>query len=241
MPTALKKVSSPNLEVTESAVEVPAERVSSSDHIVDEIKQGLYWGRYVPGQQLTENDLTRRFRVGRGSVREALKRLAAEGVVIVSLHRGARIRSMTRKGVFDVLEVTEALSALAARRAAERELSASELRALRAVLKSLPSTKAAAQLPAAENWRRRFYQELGQISGNPELERIILTVQSDMIRMQFRPGFGPEDDRHHAKTCSRVIEAILAKEPVKAERAMRQHVRKVSQVIAAMPDDLFAL
>lgn len=223
------------------SLESSVERVSSSDHIVDEIKQGLYKGRYVPGQQLTENELTRRFQVGRGSVREALKQLAAEGVVTVSLHRGARIRSMTRKGVKDVIEVTEVLAALAARRAAERQLSAAEARALRGVLKTLPSTKAAAQLPAAENWRRRFYQELGRISGNSELERIILTVQSDLIRMQFRPGFGPEDDRHHAKICSQIIEFILAKEPAKAERAMRQHVRKMSQMIDVMPDELFAI
>ena len=44
------------------------------------IVDGLYRGRYVPGQRLVEADLTRDFEVGRGSVREALSRLAAEGL-----------------------------------------------------------------------------------------------------------------------------------------------------------------
>ena len=60
------------------------------------IVDGLYRGRYVPGQRLVEADLTRDFEVGRGSVREALSRLAAEGLVTMNLHRSAVLRQLSR-------------------------------------------------------------------------------------------------------------------------------------------------
>ena len=97
----------------------PAPRgLSSPDTIVNEILRGLYSGRYVPGQRLIEADLTREYKVSRGSIREALKRLAAEGVVSLNLHRGAYIRLLSRSEVRELLAVIEVLTGLAARLAA---------------------------------------------------------------------------------------------------------------------------
>ncbi len=92
----------------------------SPNFIVREILRGLYRGRFVPGQKLIEADLTRDFGVSRGSVREALNRLAAEGVVTLTLHRGAYIRSLTRAEVVELLSVMEVIVGLAARTAAQR-------------------------------------------------------------------------------------------------------------------------
>lgn len=216
------------------------ERVSSSDYIVHAIKEQLYDGRFAPGQQLTESELTRRFGVGRSSVREALKRLAAEGVVTISLHRGARIRSLTRKDVQDGLKVTEALAALAARTAAERSHSPAEIKALRAALKALPSGGSSGLSPGASDVGRRFYEQLARMSGNEALERVFLAAQSDMIRLQFRPAYGPEVEHQRLAAYAGIIEAILANDPAKAERTLRQHLRRISKLIDALPDDMFA-
>ena len=54
---------------------------SSSDLIVRDVVRGLYEGRYVAGQRLAEPDLMRSYGVARSTVREAIKRLVAEGVL----------------------------------------------------------------------------------------------------------------------------------------------------------------
>lgn len=216
------------------------ERVSSSDYIVRAVKEQLYDGRFAPGQQLTESELTRRFGVGRSSVREALKRLAAEGVVTISLHRGARIRSLTRKDVQDGLKVTEALAALAARTAAERAHTPSEIKTLRATLKSLRSG-ASERAPNDAPDGRRFYEQLAKMSGNDALERIFMTALSEMIRLQFRPAYGPEVERQRLGAYAGILEAILANDPAKAERALHQHLRRISKLVDTLPDDLFAV
>lgn len=230
----------PRRKVAQSSAPKVAERLSSSERLVSEIRQGLYGGRYVPGQLLTEAELARRFGVGRGTVREALKQLAAEGIVTVSLYSGARIRSFTRKDVQDVLEVTEALVALAVRRAATRTHSKAEIEMLQSMLGALEAPAVEWQAQNPDNPRRLFYRKLAQISGNRELENIILTVQSDLIRMQFRPAFKPELDVRHAKIYGQVLEAILGNDVVKAERTIRKHIRSVSQVVDSLPDHMFA-
>ena len=70
--------------------------MSGSDRVVAAIVGGILSGRYGPGQKLIEADITQAVGMSRGPVREALKRLDAEGIVTLMPHRGAYIRAMTR-------------------------------------------------------------------------------------------------------------------------------------------------
>src|SRR5258708_20335204 len=79
------------------------ERTSFPDIVVNAIIRGVHAGRLVPGQRLVEADLTRNLGVSRGPVREALKRLAAEGIVTLNRHRGAFVRAMPRHQLPDTL------------------------------------------------------------------------------------------------------------------------------------------
>src|ERR1700722_14934445 len=97
-----------------------AGRVSSPDRVVEAITDGIRAGRFVPGQRLLEADLTHDLRVSRGPVREALTRLSAEGIVTLTLHRGAYIRALQREEAKKILLVLEVLTGLAANLAASR-------------------------------------------------------------------------------------------------------------------------
>ena len=88
---------------------VSSRSLGSAEMVIRAITEGLYSGRYAPGQRLVEADLTREYGISRGSVREALSRLAADGIVTLNRHRGAQIRSLTRKEALDVLNLLEIL------------------------------------------------------------------------------------------------------------------------------------
>lgn len=216
------------------------EKISSSDQIVHEILRGLYQGRFVPGQKLTEVELSQRFAVGRGTVREALKRLAAEGIVTVSLHRGASIRSLSRSEARDLLEVIEVLATLAARYAAERLTSPSDVKTLQDALKTLTVADLEQNSFEFGRLRDRFYRQLAQISDNQELARLMPTVQAHVIRVQFHAAYGADGDKERAKDYRAIISAILDRDPAKAERAMRRHVHRTAELIEALPDGAFA-
>lgn len=202
--------------------------------------RGVYDGTYQPGQKLTEAELTERFSVGRGTVREALKRLATEGVVTINLHRGASIRVLSREESLDMLLVGEALFSLAVRLAAERWESPEEVKTLLDALNTLTAAIADPNSVNLGSLRTTVYRELAQMSRNEDLSRSMIALQPHLTRIQFGPMVGAEIVRSRARDYRRIIEAILAKDGPRAERAMRQHVRHIMQQIQTTQDGAFA-
>ena len=101
--------------LTATNSEAPALRPASSpERVADAITKGLMRREYVVGQRLVEADLTARLQVSRGTVREALKSLAASGIVELVPHRGAFIRGLSLTDARNLLAVLEVLTGLAA-------------------------------------------------------------------------------------------------------------------------------
>ena len=96
---------------------------SSPRRVMEVIVSGIENGRFVPGQRLTEADLTHELKVSRGPVREAFTRLAGEGVLVLSKHRGAFVRAQTREEALDMMVVLEVLVGLHGRRGTKRSRS----------------------------------------------------------------------------------------------------------------------
>ncbi|WP_409463617.1 GntR family transcriptional regulator [Amycolatopsis sp. GA6-003] len=97
--------------------------LSVVDRVAAELRERIKRGELVGGQRLFEAELTSDLGVSRGPVREALGRLASEGLVVVEANRGAFVRRLRAKDIVDLYEARAAIegqaAALAARRAAD--------------------------------------------------------------------------------------------------------------------------
>ena len=113
------KIASVAGKAEKNTASAPPAGQSSPYRVYTGVIQGLYEGRFAPGQRLVEADLSQMYGVSRNSVREALHRLAAERVVSLNLHRGAQIRLLTRREAQNILELLELLIGLSARLAAK--------------------------------------------------------------------------------------------------------------------------
>jgi len=82
--------------------------------IVTFIRERIRAGRYVPGQRLVEADIMRELAASRSRVREALQRLATEGVVTIEEFKGASVRHLSRDEVIQLYRARMALEGLAA-------------------------------------------------------------------------------------------------------------------------------
>ncbi|HZX69006.1 MAG TPA: GntR family transcriptional regulator, partial [Candidatus Elarobacter sp.] len=91
-----------------------------SETLVEELREAILTGRYAPGARLVQDDLAEAFGVSRIPLREALRRLEGEGLVLISPNRGAVVRTLAPKDVVDLYDLRLALESLALRRAAER-------------------------------------------------------------------------------------------------------------------------
>jgi DNA-binding GntR family transcriptional regulator len=214
--------------------------VSSPDRVVDTIVQGIRSGRYVPGQKLIEADLTHDLGMSRGPVREALKRLAAEGIVMLTRHRGAYIRALSRSEADETLIVLEVLTGLMARLAAETVSAGDHAERILKAYEWLGVYKAG-QATSNEyiEKRRHFYDTLAEIGGNEQLGRIMPTMQIHLLRLQVQPYLTPKGRQDQLRGYAEITEAVLAGKPQQAERAMRRHIRRARARYKSLPDDAF--
>jgi DNA-binding GntR family transcriptional regulator len=194
------------------AGEAPSDTISSPDKVVDAIYQGILMGRFVPGQKLIEADLGLSFGVSRGPVREALKRLCAEGVVESTRHRGGYIRVLTRREAIDFLEILEVLTCFIARKA----------------VAAAGITKNAAKVREAFEMLARFRTPLSR-------DKLLLGQ-----RVQVERYFSSSDLRNRIDEYAAVTEAVLSGNAPQAERAMRRHMKQARARLAKLPDEAFA-
>jgi DNA-binding GntR family transcriptional regulator len=217
-----------------AAREATVHPASSPDLIFREIIQGLYKGTYVPGQRLVEVDLTQKWGVSRGTVREALNRLAAEGIVVLSRHRGAAIRVLDVAEMQDILAVLEMMIGMAARLAAQRiGLGANRERFTESfeMLLGFRSRPDSMDLVRARN---RFYRTLAAIGGNKELELLLSKVQVHLLRVQLR-ALHESLVVERFDDYNRIGDAVLAGDARRAELAARRHVRAMMDILDKVP------
>jgi len=218
-----------------------SESLSSPDLVVRAILDGIAAGRYVPGQRLMEADLTRTLKVSRGPVREALKRLAAERVIVLTRHRGAHVRALTRAEVDDLMEVIEVLMGTSARLAARHvDEGGNRARFVRAYERLMAHRRVGDSFAFMED-RDRFYGAMTAIGGNRELAHLLPATHVRLIRLQCQPYLQPFDREHQFREYEAIGEAILAADPRRAERYTRMHMRRNRKVYLSLPDEAFAV
>lgn len=213
---------------------------SSPDQVVEAIKHGILLGRFVPGQRLIEADMTRDHRVSRGPVREALKRLHAEGIVVLSRHRGAYIRLLTRREVLEILVALEAVVGLAVRLAALNIARGDHRDRLQAAYEKLNAHGANGDRVLQSIDRNAFYETIFHIAGNHELSRIHPAVPTQILRMQVYPYLALRDRERQFSDYRLLYDTIRSGDSRAAHRVVVRHLRRSRLQIRKLPDGAFA-
>jgi DNA-binding GntR family transcriptional regulator len=220
--------------------------LSSPDLVVSAIERGILLGRFVPGQRLIEADLTRDLKVSRGPVREALKRLAAEGVVELTPRRSAYIRALSRREVLELLQVLRAVMGLSVRLAAARiRLDRGRRRQgyadrLQRAYERLEMQGAHGDRVLQSIERTRFYDAIFEIAGNRELVRINPVVPTQILRMQVHSFIPVEAHRHQFADYALLYDALMRGDPRQAKRIVELHIRHSRRQMLRLPDEAFA-
>jgi DNA-binding GntR family transcriptional regulator len=151
------------------------------EHLHDEIMAD----RLPPGTELSEVALSKELSVSRGPIREAMGRLAADGLVTVRPRRGAEVREITPRELVDAYQVREALEVLAVRLVVPR-VSESDLHRLSELVDEMAEharTDAVADFFAAN---ASFHDLLSELSGNEKLVQVHRRLIAETGRFQAR-------------------------------------------------------
>jgi DNA-binding GntR family transcriptional regulator len=227
-------------DATEGGSAAPVtESGSATDKVTEAIVQGIRSGAFVPGQHLLEPDLTRRLKISRGSLREALKHLAADGIVTLNRFRGAYISALDRKSVLDLLDTLEPLARLAARLAAQHCDNEPARKAMAAAAASLEQASKTGNRARYLECRRNFYDSMIEIGGNKELARVMPLSRTDLFRAQVESIQNDEQRQRHASGYGKIAEAIIGQDVDGADRAVKRHFDGTRITMEELPAGAF--
>jgi DNA-binding GntR family transcriptional regulator len=199
------------------------QHVRRADALRDQLEQDIVTGVLRPGERLDEQSLAVRFGVSRTPIREALMQLASAGLVRLQPRRGAFVASLSLQEVIERFEVMAALEgacgALAARRLTEEERQLL-LAAHQACVREAPSGDTDAYYYANE----RFHQVLYAACHNRYLADQARQLHDRLkpyrrLQLRARSRVASSLAEHDA-----VVEAILAGDGERAERALKDHI-----------------
>lgn len=186
------------------------------------LRGAILTGSLLPGVRISEPGLAQELGVSRTPVREALQRLAQEGLVELLPGKGARVRVLSAEEVREVYDVRALLegeaAALAAQNASEDELK--RLEWLLQVLDALPKEAYAQQMQVDFD----FHTALVEAAHNKTLARIYADLRSSLTLVRsFQQTLSqhPKTRQQHQA----ILAALKARNPAQATEAARAHVR----------------
>lgn len=207
-----------------------------AEALAEEMRQAMRLGEFAAGQRLVEHELCKRFEAGRGRVREALRLLAAEGVVIIEPHRGASVRKLGRDEIVQLYQVREVMEGLAARLCAEGGPDVALRRMLDGLRRDMAGAEREGDIARYLERNEAFHSSLVAASGNDFIAQTLDTVRLRTFRIQFNVALDKSvigaSNRQHDK----ILSAVLDGNGDAAEAAMRAHVRESFRTIEALVD-----
>jgi DNA-binding GntR family transcriptional regulator len=215
----------------------PKQSVSVGD-IVAWIRDRIRFGRFAPGQRLVEADIIRELGASRSRVREALQRLATEGVVTIEEFRGASVKHLTRNEVQQIYRARMALEGLAAGEFADEGAPALKKRLASVqdqmnALEHLGNHEQFAQLN--DEWHRLIIEG----SGNQYVKGFVERLRVPVYRLLFSTFYNARRIDKANAGHRKISAAIIAGRAKDAERLMRDHIAEGLAALNTLGADFF--
>jgi DNA-binding GntR family transcriptional regulator len=188
----------------------------------DQIRAMIVDGRLGPGARVGQAEIAEALGISRGSVREALRRLAGDGLVAFEVNRGFFVADLGLDRVLERLEARLLLEPLVARLAAERRTDDH----LAALQRTVDDERDAPSAAAAHDASREFHALIVKASANEALRRIFdsLWIADVGRRLLARRATQPEWQHDDVAEHEGILAAVTARDADRAETLMRSHV-----------------
>jgi len=200
-------------------------------HIVDGLRCDILAHRLQQGERLIESALTKRFSVSRGPVREALRRLAAEGLIEHAPHRGAVVRRLSPRDIGEMFQIRVEMEALAARLAAQSPDRAARARFVEEIAMIFADAPRRMETYLDEN--AAFHAALMRLAGNNQLHELSARLRLPLIMAQVGGALTVTVMRASVSEHRAIAAAIVDGDGAAAAAAMRAHLERAAALAVA--------
>lgn len=193
------------------------------DVVFNTLRKAILTGQLKPGERLMEVHLANRLGVSRTPIREAIRKLELEGLVIMIPRRGAEVAQITEKSLNDVLEVRRALDVLSVELACER-ITEEEMAALKKACDDFERATKGKDASVIARADVALHDIIVQATGNQRLQQLVNNLSEQMYRYRF---VYIKDESQHEKLVTEhkeIYESILNRDKERASRAAKLHI-----------------
>lgn len=210
-----------------------------ADRVADELREAIHSGRLAPGSRLVERRLSAELGVSHIPIREALARLADEGLVERLPRRGSRVRALTVTDLDEISSLRVLLEQFVAVRVQERLTERTDA-GLRKLVDSMMQAAKKGDGQRLFELDRRFHEHLWQLSDHKMLIELVSQLRGRIngFLRAANAALEPDALEAHARTHGELLDAIAGRDPDAAKAAMAEHVQVAAErVRAALPSE----
>ncbi|TAK09120.1 GntR family transcriptional regulator [bacterium] len=201
--------------------------------LAEELKTAIITGKLVPGERLSEEKLASSLNVGQVPLREALRRLEAEGYVTFLSNQEVAVSKPTMEDLQEYYTIASVLEGLAARLAVERaqpdELS--RLRELHQLLKEAYQKRDLSRYYEANS---NFHHFIAEIARNERLYRLIERMRQEIQKTRILSLHLPQRLDYSMREHDQILDAFLKKNPELAEATVVKHLENQMEALKKM-------
>lgn len=193
------------------------------DVVFNTLRQAILKGELAPGERLMEIQLADRLGVSRTPIREAIRKLELEGLVLMIPRKGAEVAKISEKNLRDVLEVRRSLEELAAELACQR-MAEEEIQQLEESQERFRQAIASGDVMRIAESDERYHDVIYGGTGNIRLVQILNNLREQMYR--YRLEYIKDEEKRQVLLLEHeyILKAIRNRRVKEAKEAVREHI-----------------
>ena len=193
------------------------------EEVAERLRTSIFSHELAPGSWIDEQAIAKEYGISRTPMREAIKILAAEGLITMKMRRGAYVTEVSKSDLNQIFTVLALLEGQACR---ETALKASEgqLEALDSIHMKLERAAADRDLEQFFAINQSFHDKLQEISNNPWMKRVIDDLRK-VLKLQRRDSLSKRGRLESSLVEHRkILSALLARDAELSEKLMKEHL-----------------
>ena len=214
--------------MTAQIITIP--RAALHEQVAYRLRELLVEGAIAPGAKLNERELSERLNVSRTPLREAIKMLAAEGLVELLPNRGAVAVSLSEQDVRDTFEVMAGLEGMSGELAAQR-ITDAELTEIKALHFEMLAAHARRDLSLYYRLNAQIHKAINLAANNPVLQATYTQVNARLQALRFQSNQDEVKWALAVKEHGQMIDALSAHDGVLLRSILQQHLNHKRDVV----------
>lgn len=193
------------------------------DVVFKQLREEILYGKLKPGERLMEIALSERLGVSRTPVREGIRLLEKEGLVVMLPRRGAHVASITPKQLEDVLEARRTLETFAVNGCCAR-ITKSRFEELKSANRLFAEAVDKADLREMADTDTAFHNIIIDTAGNDKVKELLTSLKEQIFRYKYEFMKEMEDPTRLVREHDQIIKAIGESRADKAVELIRMHI-----------------